>query len=55
MNADSRAEVDVNAQFQVKAPHLGEITVAVFTTGVVFGTAGGLLIWRSLRRRRRVA
>jgi hypothetical protein len=54
MNSDSSAGVDVSAQFQVKAPHLGEITVGVFAAGVVFATAGGLLLWGTLRRRHQV-
>ena len=52
MNSDSGAGVEVDAQFQVKAPHLGEITLVVFAAGAVFATAGGLLLWLSLRRRR---
>ena len=55
MNADSSAKVDVNAQFEVQAPHLGEIAAAVFTAGAVFAMVGGLLLWRSLRRRQRIA
>jgi hypothetical protein len=40
MNGDSSAGLDVSAQFQVKAPHLSEITAAVFTAAAVLGTAG---------------
>jgi len=53
MNSDLSADVDVSAQLQAKAPHLGEITAAVFAAGAVFATAGGLLVWMSLRRRNR--
>jgi len=55
MSSDSSSGLDVSAEFQVEAPHLGEIAGGVFAAAAVFATFGGLLLWRSLRRRPRTS
>jgi hypothetical protein len=51
MNSDGSAGVDVGAEAQVEAPHLGQVALGVLVAGLVSAPLGGALLWRTLRRR----
>lgn len=55
MNADGSAGIEVEADLQAEVPHLGDVAVGLLVAGALGALTGGLLLWRSLRRRPQVA